>query len=78
VLNSNRKDIFKIFALRLIRVYQKTWSRVSPPACRFTPTCSQYSYEAIEKYGLGKGVFLTMGRLARCNPFHTGGYDPVP
>ncbi|UCG10547.1 MAG: membrane protein insertion efficiency factor YidD [Dehalococcoidia bacterium] len=68
----------KRFALKLIRLYQLTISQVTPPSCRFTPTCSQYTYEAITKHGLFKGVYLGARRLARCHPLHSGGYDPVP
>ena len=49
-----------------------------PGACRFTPTCSQYAKEAITKYGVFKGVWLSARRLGKCHPFHAGGYDPVP
>lgn len=68
----------KGFALKLIRFYQLTLSQVMPPSCRFAPTCSQYTYEAIAKFGFFKGVWLGIRRLACCQPFHEGGYDPVP
>jgi len=68
----------KAFALGLICLYQRTWSRVTPPSCRFVPSCSHYGYDAIEKFGLLKGGWLTLRRLARCHPFSQGGYDPVP
>ncbi len=68
----------KSLALELIRLYQLTLSQVMLPSCRFAPSCSQYTYEAITKYGFVKGVWLGIKRLARCHPFHPGGYDPVP
>ena len=68
----------KRFALKFIRFYQLTLSPVMLPSCRFTPTCSQYTYEAISEFGLVKGVWLGVRRLARCHPFHPCGYDPVP
>ncbi|NPA90468.1 MAG: membrane protein insertion efficiency factor YidD [Chloroflexi bacterium] len=68
----------KQVALWLIRFYQRAISPLFPPSCRFTPTCSQYTYEAIEKYGLVKGGWLGVKRISRCHPFNPGGYDPVP
>ncbi len=68
----------KALALWLLRFYQRFISPHFPPACRFTPTCSQYTYEAIEHYGFIKGGWLGLKRLARCHPFNPGGYDPVP
>lgn len=68
----------KKLTLELIRLYQATLSQVMPHNCRFAPTCSQYTYEAIAKFGFTKGVWLGVRRLARCHPFNPGGYDPVP
>ena len=68
----------KWVALLLIRFYQLTISQVLPTACRFEPSCSHYGYEAIDKYGFVKGGWLAARRIARCQPFHPGGYDPVP
>ncbi|MBL8148877.1 MAG: membrane protein insertion efficiency factor YidD [Blastocatellia bacterium] len=61
----------------LISSYQLLISPMLPPACRFTPTCSQYTFEAIERYGLIRGSYLGLRRLLKCHPFHPGGYDPV-
>ena len=68
----------KGIVLILIRLYQGTLSRVLPPACRFMPSCSQYTHEAISRYGFFRGGWLGARRLARCHPFNPGGYDPVP
>ncbi|MGQ9553120.1 MAG: membrane protein insertion efficiency factor YidD [Anaerolineae bacterium] len=64
--------------LALIGLYQRTASRVLPPSCRFYPSCSQYTYEAIRRYGAFRGGWLGLKRLIRCHPFNPGGYDPVP
>ncbi|MGC9356768.1 MAG: membrane protein insertion efficiency factor YidD [Anaerolineae bacterium] len=64
--------------LWLISFYQRAISPLFPPSCRFTPTCSHYSYEAIARFGLLKGTWLALKRISRCHPFNPGGYDPVP
>ena len=62
----------------LITFYRKRISPLKPPCCRFTPTCSAYAIEAIQKRGVIVGLILTTWRILRCNPFCKGGYDPVP
>ena len=69
----------KAIFLALIRFYRKYISPCKPPCCRFVPTCSEYAYEAISKYGAIKGGVLALWRLLRCNPFNKGNiFDPVP
>lgn len=65
-------------ALNLIRFYQMAISPLMLPSCRFVPSCSQYGYEAIRKFGLLRGGWMVVKRLARCHPLHDGGFDPVP
>jgi uncharacterized protein len=62
----------------LVRGYQRWISPLFPPSCRFTPSCSQYAVEAIDRFGTVKGGYLATMRICRCHPFHPGGYDPVP
>lgn len=69
----------KRLVLRLIRFYQRAVSPYRAACCRFTPTCSSYALQAVEKYGVWKGGRLALWRLLRCNPFNRGNpYDPVP
>lgn len=65
-------------AVWLIRLYQRTLSRVLPNVCRFQPSCSQYAVEAYQRHGFWRGSWLAGRRLSRCHPFNPGGYDPVP
>lgn len=67
----------KKIVLFLINIYQKI-SKLTPPRCRFYPTCSEYTKQAIVKYGLFKGGILAMKRIVKCHPLNEGGYDPVP
>ncbi|MCC6612048.1 MAG: membrane protein insertion efficiency factor YidD [Anaerolineae bacterium] len=68
----------KSLALAAIRFYKRFISPMLPSSCRFQPTCSQYTYEAIEKYGVFRGTWLGIRRISRCHPLNPGGYDPVP
>lgn len=68
----------RYIALILLKLYQKVISPFVGDRCRFHPSCSVYTYEAIEKYGFIKGTFLGSKRLIKCHPLHSGGIDPVP
>ncbi len=70
--------ILVLFLVLPIEFYRKVISPMTPPSCRFTPTCSQYALEAIRKYGPFKGFYLAVRRLLRCHPWGGSGYDPVP
>ncbi|HYH13028.1 MAG TPA: membrane protein insertion efficiency factor YidD [Thermomicrobiales bacterium] len=67
----------KSVVLAMLRFYKRAISPNLPPSCRFQPTCSEYAYEAVEKYGILKGGRLAIWRILRCNPFGGSGYDPV-
>jgi putative membrane protein insertion efficiency factor len=71
------KSPAKSAALLAIRFYQCFISPFFPPSCRYVPTCSAYAYEAVQKYGVCRGLFMAFRRILRCHPFHPGGYDPV-
>lgn len=76
-VRSDLRMLRRIFILP-IRFYQLCISPMLPPACRFTPTCSQYAIEAISKHGVIKGMYLAVRRILRCHPWGGSGYDPVP
>jgi putative membrane protein insertion efficiency factor len=67
----------RIVALKAIRAYKLVVSPWLPPACRFTPTCSEYAFEAVERYGAMRGFWYAVARLLRCHPLHRGGFDPL-
>lgn len=71
------RAIIKKAILSVIAIYRLALSPILPAGCRFTPTCSAYSKEAIERYGVLKGILLSIKRLLRCHPFHPCGHDPV-
>ena len=62
----------------VIRLYQRFISPITPPSCRFYPTCSSYALTSVERFGVLRGGWMGICRIARCNPFNPGGYDPVP
>lgn len=64
--------------LHLIRFYQRFISPLTPPSCIYTPSCSTYTYQAIQKYGALKGTYMGARRILRCHPWAQGGHDPVP
>jgi putative membrane protein insertion efficiency factor len=67
----------KIVFIGIVKGYQYVISPILPPSCRFIPTCSTYTIQAIEKYGVVRGTYLGLRRILRCHPFSRGGYDPV-
>lgn len=70
--------MIKKFLIKVIRIYQQKISITKPARCRFYPTCSEYSAVAISRFGVIRGILLSIWRLLRCNPFFRGGFDPVP
>ena len=72
------RKIARITAIGIIKFYRAGISPFLPPHCRYTPTCSSYAVEAIERFGIVRGGRMAMQRIGRCHPWHDGGYDPVP
>lgn len=72
------RDLIVRVAVGCIRVYRVTVSPMLVGTCRYVPSCSHYAEQAILRFGVVRGGWLALARLARCNPFHAGGYDPVP
>lgn len=70
-------NLGKRAVIGVLTLYRRLISPMLPPACRFHPSCSCYAIESIDKHGVGRGILLTLRRLAKCHPFHPGGYDPV-
>ncbi|WP_101843987.1 membrane protein insertion efficiency factor YidD [Halobacillus sp. Marseille-P3879] len=68
----------KYVMIAIISIYRKFISPLTPPSCRFMPTCSQYGMEAFSRFGFIKGGWLTLKRILKCHPFYKGGFDPVP
>lgn len=68
----------KAVIIKLIKLYQLSLSLVLPPSCRFYPSCSEYTRQAVEQHGACRGAMLGIKRICKCHPFHPGGYDPVP
>ena len=71
-------NLFKLLVINFIKIYQRFVSPFFPSSCKFSPSCSKYGIEAINKYGVLKGSVLTVKRILKCNPWSKGGYDPIP
>ena len=71
-------NLFKLLIINLIKIYQRFVSPFFPSSCKFSPSCSKYGIEAINKHGIIKGLVLTVKRILKCNPWSKGGYDPIP
>ena len=76
--NRNTQSQIVRFFLWTIRIYQKFISPLFAPSCRFYPSCSEYMYQSLEKYGTIKGLLLGVKRIIKCHPGHPGGFDPIP
>ena len=72
------KKIFIYPVIFLVKIYQSFISPLFPPTCRFSPTCSEYAIQSLKKYGLFKGVYMSIKRIVNCHPWGGSGYDPIP
>ena len=72
------KGVLRALILHIIRFYQRALSPLLGNNCRFHPSCSQYTYEAVKRYGAAQGTWMGLRRICRCHPWHQGGFDPVP
>ena len=77
MIKSTVKQLPRLIVLGLVKIYRRCISPLFPSVCRFTPSCSNYMIEAVEKYGVLRGVAMGIWRILRCHPFSRGGYDPV-
>jgi putative membrane protein insertion efficiency factor len=75
---SRQRGVVSRALIAMVSIYRRYISPLLPDSCIYSPTCSEYALEAIEKYGAAKGGWLALRRILRCHPFHAGGYDPVP
>jgi len=77
-MSEPRPSLLARCAVALVRFYQRYISPLKPPSCRYQPTCSEYSAQAILRFGVFRGIWMGIKRIARCHPWAPGGYDPVP
>jgi putative membrane protein insertion efficiency factor len=71
-------NLLKLLIINIIKIYQRFISPFFPSSCKFSPSCSRYGIEAINKHGAIRGSYLTVKRVLKCNPWNNGGYDPIP
>jgi len=76
--NSRPVHIIQLLLIGVIRIYRTAVSPLLPPRCRFYPSCSEYAEQALRRHGVLRGGWMAVVRLAKCHPWHPGGYDPVP
>jgi putative membrane protein insertion efficiency factor len=77
-MNRHMAGVLARGVIYVIELYRTMISPLRPPSCRFTPTCSQYAVDALREFGFLRGTWLSLARLAKCGPWHQGGWDPIP